>query len=61
MEKEKNKTVIDKIWDMFASVKLAVVIFSLIGLTSIVGTVIEQQVEPEKNIKLLIEDVRDRA
>lgn len=54
MEKEKNKTIIDKIWDMFASVKLAVVIFSLIALTSIVGTVLEQQAEPEKNVKLLI-------
>ena len=53
MEKEKNKTIIDKIWDMFASVKLAVVIFSLIALTSIVGTVLEQQAEPEKNVKLL--------
>jgi len=54
MVKEKNKTVVDKVWDMFASVKLAVVIFSLIALTSMVGTVIEQQVEPEKNIKVLV-------
>ena len=54
MEKQKNKTIIDNIWDMFASVKLAVVIFSLIALTSIVGTVIEQQAEPEKNVKLLM-------
>jgi len=53
MEKEKNKTIMDKIWDLFASVKLAVVIFSLISLTSVVGTIIEQQAEPEKNIKLL--------
>lgn len=53
MVKEKEKTIIDKIWDMFASVKLAVVIFSLIGLSSIVGTVLEQNVEPEKNIQLL--------
>lgn len=44
----------DKIWDIFASVKLAVVIFSLIALTSMVGTVIEQQVEPERNVKLLM-------
>ncbi len=44
----------DKIWDMFASVKFAVVNFALIALTSIVGTVVEQQVEPEKNIKLLM-------
>ena len=54
MEKEENKTLIDKIWAMFASVKLAVVIFSLIALTSVVGTVIEQQVAPEKNVKLLM-------
>src|SRR4030042_4592918 len=54
MEKQKNKTIIDKIWDIFASVKLAVVIFSLIALTSVVGTVIEQQAEPEKNVKLLM-------
>jgi cytochrome c biogenesis protein len=53
MEKEKNKTFIDKIWAMFASVKLAVVIFSLIALTSVVGTIVEQQVEPAKNMKLL--------
>ncbi|MCL5421668.1 MAG: cytochrome c biogenesis protein ResB [Nitrospirae bacterium] len=53
VEKEKNKTIIDKIWDLFASVKLAVIMFSLIGLTSIVGTVIEQRAEPEKNIKVL--------
>ena len=53
LEKEKDKTIIDRIWDIFASVKLAVVIFSLIALTSMVGTVIEQQAEPEKNIKVL--------
>jgi cytochrome c biogenesis protein len=34
-------------------VKLAVVIFSLIGLSSVVGTVIEQNVDPENNIRLL--------
>lgn len=54
MEKQKNKTIIDNIWDIFASVKLAVVIFSLIALTSVVGTVIEQQADPEKNVKLLM-------
>ncbi len=54
MEKGKNKSVIDLVWDLFASVKLAVVIFSLIALTSMVGTVIEQNVEPEKNIQVLI-------
>lgn len=53
MEQEKNKTFIDKIWDFFASVKLAIVIFALISLTSIVGTVLEQQAESAKNIQIL--------
>ncbi len=54
MEKKKNKSIIDLVWDLFASVKFAVVIFSLIALSSMVGTILEQNVEPEKNIKLLI-------
>jgi cytochrome c biogenesis protein len=53
MDTGKNKSIADRIWDLFASVKLAVVIFSVIALTSIVGTVIEQNAEPEKNIKVL--------
>jgi cytochrome c biogenesis protein len=53
MEKGKNKTLTDKIWGLFASVKFAAVIFSLIALTSIVGTVVEQNAEPAKNIKIL--------
>lgn len=54
MEKEKNKTIIDKLWDLFASVRFAIVIFSLIALSSIVGTVLEQRLASEKNIELLI-------
>ncbi len=50
---ERDKTFVDRIWDFFASVKLAVVLFSLIALTSIVGTVIEQNASPEKNIIVL--------
>lgn len=53
MEKAKQKTLIDKIWDVFASVKFAVVIFAVIALTSIVGTVIEQNAEPARNMKIL--------
>lgn len=53
MEKEKDKTVIDRIWDFFASIKLAIVIFASLALTSVIGTVIEQNAEPERNIKLL--------
>ena len=50
---EKKETFIDKVWNFFASVKLAVIIFAVLSLTSIVGTVIEQNVEPAKNIKVL--------
>lgn len=53
MEKENNKRIIDKIWDLLASVKFAIVIFSLIALTSIIGTVLEQRAEPAKNIQIL--------
>jgi len=53
MEKDKKKTITDRVWDLFASVKTAVVLFALIGLTSMVGTVLEQNAEPEKNIKIL--------
>ncbi|MGB9715159.1 MAG: cytochrome c biogenesis protein ResB [Thermodesulfovibrionales bacterium] len=50
---EEKKTFIDKIWNIFASVKFAIVIFSLISLTAIVGTVLEQRAEPERNINIL--------
>jgi cytochrome c biogenesis protein len=53
MDKAKSKSPLDWVWHLFASVKLAVVIFSAIALTSIVGTVIEQNAEPEKNLKIL--------
>jgi len=53
MTEKKNKNIFDIIWEIFASVKTAVVIFALISLTSIVGTIIEQQADPEKNIKVL--------
>ena len=48
-----NNSATDRIWNLFSSVKLAVIVFSIISLTSIVGTVIEQQAEPARNIKLL--------
>ena len=48
MEENKNQTLTDKIWDIFSSVKFAVVIFALISLTSIIGTIIEQNAAPEK-------------
>ena len=51
--KQEKQTIIDRIWSLFASIKLAVIVFSTISLTSIVGTIIEQQAEPERNLKLL--------
>lgn len=53
MTEIKKKNIFDLIWDIFASVKTAVVIFALISLSSIIGTIIEQQADPEKNIKVL--------
>lgn len=50
--KEKHG-IVDRVWRFFSSVSLAVVVFSVISITSIVGTIIEQQAEPERNIKLL--------
>lgn len=53
MGDEKNKGIVEKIWDFFASVKFAIIIFSLISVTSIVGTILEQGAERSKNMKLL--------
>lgn len=44
---------IDQIWNFFSSVKLAVIVFTLISVTSIIGTIIEQQAEPQKNLIVL--------
>lgn len=52
MEKEK-RTFLDKVWDLLASIQFAIVIFSLISLTAIIGTVLEQRAEPAKNIQIL--------
>jgi len=54
MTENKKKNIFDAIWDIFASVKTAVVLFALISLTSIVGTIIEQQADPESNVKVLM-------
>jgi cytochrome c biogenesis protein len=50
---KKDKTFLDKIWDFFASVKFAIVIFAFISITSIIGTILEQKAEPAANIQLL--------
>ncbi len=53
MEQEKRTSFVDKIWESLASVKLAIIMFALISITSIVGTVLEQRAEPAKNIQIL--------
>ncbi len=53
VEKQKNQTIVDRIWNSFSSITLAVVFFTLISLTSMIGTVIEQNAEPEKNLKVI--------
>ena len=53
MEQAKKKTLADSIWDFLASVKLAIVIFALIAISSIVGTVLEQRGSPEQNLEIL--------
>lgn len=53
MDNRKKKNIVDRVWDVFISIKLAIVLFALIALTSIVGTILEQQAEPERNIKIL--------
>ncbi len=49
----KKISVVDQIWNFFSSVILAVVVFTLISVTSLVGTIVEQQAEPQRNILLL--------
>ncbi len=51
-EKEK-KNIFEIIWSFFASVKLAIFVFIILALSSIIGTIVEQQAEPAKNIALL--------
>ncbi len=53
MAKDQNKTVIDRAWDFMASVKLAIILFALISLSSIIGTVIEQNAEPAANLQVI--------
>jgi len=51
--KQEKKTIIDRIWDFFASVRFAIIIFALISVTSIVGTILEQRADPAKNLQIL--------
>jgi len=53
-EKEREKRdIFEQIWKFFASVKLAIFVFIILAVSSIIGTIVEQQAAPEKNIALL--------
>jgi cytochrome c biogenesis protein len=52
-EKKENQDIVDKIWEFLASIKLAIILIALIALTSIVGTVIPQRAEPERQIEVI--------
>ncbi|MBF0539636.1 MAG: cytochrome c biogenesis protein ResB [Nitrospirae bacterium] len=52
-DKTRDKTsIVNTIWGLFSSVRLAVILIAMIALLSIVGTLIEQGAEPEKNVIL---------
>jgi len=57
--KAKNRSMVDRIWDFLASVKLAVINFAAISGTSVVGTIVEQGVPREQNLELLAKFVGD--
>lgn len=59
-EKEK-KDIFESIWKFFASVKLAIFLLITLASTSIVGTIVEQQAEPAKNLELLSKLFGDTA
>ncbi len=49
MSKEQSFT--DQLWDFFCSLKLAIVTLILLALTSIIGTVIQQNLDPQEYIQ----------
>ncbi|MCE5194757.1 MAG: cytochrome c biogenesis protein ResB [Nitrospiraceae bacterium] len=52
-QKDKTQTIIDKIWSFFSSITFAVILFGLIAITSIIGTLIEQNASAEKNLETI--------
>jgi cytochrome c biogenesis protein len=59
-EKEK-KDIFERIWSFFASVKLAIFLLIILALSSIIGTIVEQNAEPARNIALLAKFFGDSA
>ncbi|MBI5057960.1 MAG: cytochrome c biogenesis protein ResB [Nitrospirae bacterium] len=61
MEEKEKKDIFESVWSFLASVKLAIGVFIIIALSSIIGTIVEQQAEPAKNIALLAKFFGDSA
>jgi len=61
MEDKEKKDIFESIWSFLASVKLAVAVFIVLALSSIIGTIVEQQAEPARNIALLAKFFGDSA
>jgi cytochrome c biogenesis protein len=53
LEEKEKKDIFEIVWKFFASVKLAIFLLIILALSSIIGTIVEQQAEPAKNITLL--------
>jgi cytochrome c biogenesis protein len=60
LEKEKQD-IFEKIWSFFASVRLTIVVLIVLAITSIIGTIVEQQAEPARNIALLAKFFGDKT
>lgn len=56
-----QKDIFESVWKFLASVKLAIAVFIILAGSSIVGTVVEQQAEPARNIALLAKFFGDAA
>lgn len=60
-EAKEKKDIFESVWSFLASVKLAVAVFIILALSSIIGTIVEQQAEPARNIALLAKFFGDSA
>ncbi|SHJ98576.1 cytochrome c biogenesis protein [Malonomonas rubra DSM 5091] len=50
-EKQTNTSLTDRIWDFFCSLKLTIIILLLLALTSVIGTLIQQNAPAEEYIR----------
>lgn len=51
--KKEKQGIVDRIWNFLSSITLAIIVFSLIAITSIIGTLVPQNEEPQKTIEVI--------